>query len=93
LAFLAGQLIAWKQLAQQRIFISTNPSSSFFYMLTAMHGLHLIGGIAALGYAALISVLKKSLLSRFVVLDVTSLYWHFMDFLWIYIFALLHFAH
>jgi len=92
LAFLAGQLIAWKQLAQQRIFISTNPSSAFFYVLTAVHGLHLLGGVTALAYATLTSALNKPLQSRFVVVDVTSLYWHFMDFLWLYIFALLHFA-
>jgi cytochrome c oxidase subunit III len=92
LAFLAGQLIAWKQLAHQRIFISTNPSSAFFYVLTAVHGLHLLGGVTALAYATLISALKKPLVSRFVVVDVTSLYWHFMDVLWLYIFALLHFA-
>ncbi|MBV9087038.1 MAG: cytochrome c oxidase subunit 3, partial [Acidobacteriaceae bacterium] len=92
LAFVAGQLVAWKQLAEQRIFISTNPSSAFFYVLTAAHALHLLGGVTALAYAALTSALNKPLVTRFVVVDVTSLYWHFMGFLWIYIFALLHFA-
>jgi cytochrome c oxidase subunit 3 len=92
LAFLVGQVIAWKQLSQHRIFISTNPSSAFFYVLTAVHGLHLLGGVTALAYAALTSALDKPLVTRFVVVDVTSLYWHFMDFLWLYIFALLHFA-
>jgi cytochrome c oxidase subunit 3 len=90
--FIAGQLLAWGQMRHSGIFISTNPSSSFFYVLTGAHGLHLLGGVLALGYAALISVLHKPLMKRFVVLDVTALYWHFMDFLWVYIFALLHFA-
>lgn len=92
LGFLAGQLLAWRQLAQQGIFISTNPSSSFFYVLTGAHGLHLLGGILALVYATMTSLLRKPLQTRFIVVDVTALYWHFMGFLWIYIFALLHFA-
>jgi cytochrome c oxidase subunit 3 len=92
LAFLTGQVLAWKQLVDQHIFMSTNPSSAFFYVLTGAHAVHLAGGIVALIYAAMTSALHKPLVTRFVVVDVTSLYWHFMDFLWLYIFALLHFA-
>ena len=91
--FLIGQLLAWGQLRHLGIFVSTNPSSSFFYVLTGTHALHLLGGVLALGYAGIISLLRKPLVRRFMVLDVTGLYWHFMDFLWVYIFALLHFAH
>jgi len=90
--FLVGQLLAWGQLRHLGIFVSTNPSSSFFYVLTGTHALHLLGGVLALGYAGITSLLRKPLVTRFVVVDVTALYWHFMDFLWIYIFALLHFA-
>ena len=90
--FLAGQLLAWKEMRHLGIFLSTNPSSSFFYVLTGAHGLHLLGGVLALAYAGLTSLLRKPLATRFLVVDVTALYWHFMDFLWIYIFALLHFA-
>jgi len=90
--FLVGQLLAWEQLRHLGIFVSTNPSSSFFYVLTGAHGLHLLGGVLALGYAGMTSLLRKPLATRFLVVDVTALYWHFMDFLWIYIFALLHFA-
>src|SRR5580704_7098406 len=50
--FLGGQLIAWRELAAQGVFMITNPSSSFFYLLTALHGLHLLGGIVALGYVS-----------------------------------------
>jgi len=91
--FLIGQLLAWEQLRHSGIFVSTNPSSSFFYVLTGTHGLHLLGGVLALAYAGITSLLRKSLATRFLVVDVTALYWHFMDFLWIYIFALLHLAH
>jgi len=90
--FLVGQLLAWEQLRHLGIFVSTNPSSSFFYVLTGTHGIHLLGGVLALGYAGMTSLLRKPLATRFLVVDVTALYWHFMDFLWIYIFALLHFA-
>ena len=90
--FLVGQLLAWEQMLHLGIFVATNPSSSFFYVLTGAHGLHLLGGVLALAYAGLTSLLRKPLMTRFLVVDVTALYWHFMDFLWIYIFALLHFA-
>jgi len=90
--FLVGQLLAWEQLRHLGIFVSTNPSSSFFYVLTGTHGIHLLGGVLALAYVGLTSLLRKPLVTRFLVVDVTALYWHFMDFLWIYIFALLHFA-
>ena len=90
--FLIGQLLAWEQMRHLGIFVSTNPSSSFFYVLTGTHGVHLLGGVLALAYAGITSLLRKPLVTRFMVVDVTALYWHFMDFLWIYIFALLHFA-
>ncbi len=91
-AFLIGQLLAWEQLRHSGIFVGSNPSSSFFYVLTGAHGIHLLGGVIAMAYAGMTSLLRKPLITRFVVVDVTALYWHFMDFLWIYIFALLHFA-
>ena len=90
--FLVGQLLAWGEMRHEGIFVATNPSSSFFYVLTGTHGLHLLGGVLALAYAGVTSLLRKPLATRFMVVDVTALYWHFMDFLWIYIFALLHFV-
>ena len=89
LGFLAGQALAWKDLASQGVFISTNPASSFFYVLTISHGLHLLGGVLALFYASITAVLSRPLDTKSIVVDVTALYWHFMDGLWIYIFALL----
>ncbi len=88
MGFIAGQALAWKDLAAQGVFISSNPSSSFFYVLTVSHGLHLLGGVLALLYAAVTSVLSRPLDTKAIVVDVTALYWHFMDALWIYIFAL-----
>src|SRR5688572_843393 len=88
--FLLGQLVTWRQLADQGIFMATNPSSSFFYVFTATHGLHLLGGVIALGYAALAVRLGRGIESRRMVLEVTALYWHFMGVLWLYILGLLY---
>jgi cytochrome c oxidase subunit 3 len=88
-AFVAGQLVAWRQLASRGIYLATNPSSSFFYLLTAAHGAHLLGGIVALFYLVLRA---RSILvapRRPVCVELTAIYWHFMDGLWIYILVLL----
>jgi cytochrome c oxidase subunit III len=90
-AFLAGQWMAWQELRNRGFFMATNPSSSFAYLLTATHAVHLIGGIIALFYAGRISMSQKSPDQQRIVIDVTAWYWHFMAFLWIYIFALLVF--
>jgi cytochrome c oxidase subunit 3 len=83
LSFLGGQLAAWRQLSMAGIYLGTNPHSSFFYLLTGLHGLHLLGGVAALSHVVFSQMNRE----RWV--DVTALYWHFMDGLWIYLVALL----
>jgi cytochrome c oxidase subunit 3 len=86
--FLAGQVLAWRALAGQGLFLSTNPSSSFFYVFTAMHGVHLLGGVAGLIY--MIRKLAKTRgTAKTTGLRALSVYWHFMDGLWLYLFALL----
>jgi cytochrome c oxidase subunit 3 len=87
--FLGGQLIAWRQLARQGVFLVTNPSSSFFYVLTAAHGLHLVGGILALLYVSQRNW-QRSRMSLGTAADVASIYWHFMDGLWVFLLALLY---
>jgi cytochrome c oxidase subunit 3 len=89
LAFLAGQIVVWRELAARGVYLATNPSSSFFYVLTAAHGLHLLGGVLALGYVVLHAVPMARGRERYTALEVTAIYWHFMDALWIYIFFLL----
>jgi cytochrome c oxidase subunit III len=88
LAFVAGQFAAWRQLAERGVFLSTNPSSSFFYLLTGAHGLHLLGGIVALAYLAAKAPSIAEGRKKRTAVDVTALYWHFMDGLWIYILIL-----
>ena len=92
LAFLSGQWLAWGEMHSRGFFLSTNPSSSFAFLLTVAHAIHLGGGIIALLWAASSSLLKKPLEARRIAVDITAWYWHFMAVLWIYIFALLGFA-
>jgi cytochrome c oxidase subunit 3 len=90
-AFLASQLLAWQQLAQRGIFVASNPSSSFFYLLTAAHGLHLLGGLLTLGYVTFRVWRRAHWPTRTAAVEATTLYWHFMDGLWVYLFVLLRF--
>jgi cytochrome c oxidase subunit 3 len=90
-AFLTGQMLAWLQLINEDVYVSTNPSSSFFYVLTATHSIHLLGGVMALLYISWKIRWRASHTSIATILGVTSLYWHFMDGLWVYLFGLLLF--
>jgi cytochrome c oxidase subunit 3 len=92
LSFLTGQWMAWRELAASGFYVATSPSSSFVYLLTGMHALHLLGGVLALLAAGAASLLRRPVESRSIVLDITGCYWHFMALLWIYIFCLLEFA-
>ncbi len=92
LSFLTLQWVAWHELAASGFYVATSPSSSFVYLLTGMHGAHLLGGLVALLVAGGASVLRRPVFSRLVLVDVTGWYWHFMAILWIYILCLLEFA-
>ena len=89
--FLAGQYVAWKQLAAQGIFVNTHPHSSFFYLMTSVHGAHLVGGIIALTYVTINALRLRIGVQKRNAVKVVSLYWHFMDGLWVYLFLLLFF--
>lgn len=86
LLFVAGQYIAWRQLRVEGLYLASNPASSFFYVFTAGHVLHLTGGLG--GLVRVIRKLQNATLRRST-LDATSRYWHFMDVLWIYLLLLL----
>jgi cytochrome c oxidase subunit III len=84
LVFVCGQYAAWLQLRAQGLYLATNPNSSFFYVLTAMHALHVLGGLA--GLARVIYKLSAPVLElRRSTMDATSYYWHFMGILWLYV--------
>lgn len=89
-AFLAGQILIWRALSAQGIYLSSNAHSSFFYLMTGTHGVHLAGGVVALlvlSWKASREVFTSRGLKIFT--DMTAIYWHFMDGLWIYLFLLL----
>ncbi|MEP6911986.1 MAG: cytochrome c oxidase subunit 3 [bacterium] len=95
IGFLLSQLLAWRQLVRQGIYVSSNPHSSFFYVLTATHGVHLLGGLVALVYLSLRTRAAKenqlAVVKAQGAADAVTLYWHFMDVLWLYLFVLLFF--
>jgi cytochrome c oxidase subunit 3 len=92
LLFLFGQWTAWRQLAASGFFVSSTPSSSFVYLLTGTHAVHLMGGVLALFVASIATLFRRALERRSIVIDVTAWYWHFMAGLWVYILCLLEFA-
>lgn len=85
LAFLAGQLFAWQQLGYSR----TNPASVFFYLLTAVHGIHLLGGLVA--WLRTTTKVSRGFEAANVRLSVElcAVYWHFLLFVWFILFGLL----
>jgi cytochrome c oxidase subunit 3 len=86
--FLVGQYVAWQTLAREGVYLATSPSSSFFYVLTVLHALHLLGGMGALVYA--LRCLRADDGPRPVnVLSAAALYWHFMAALWVYLLVIL----
>ncbi len=87
--FLWGQYAAWKQLAMQRISYANNPSSHFFYLITGVHGIHLLLGLMLLVAAVIGMGAIRAIESRQILVDSAAWYWHTMGVLWIFLFALL----
>ena len=91
LVFLAGQTLAWQQLALQHVFFKSNPSSHFFFLITYTHAIHLflgIGGLLAAIYGLYVS---RQMETRQILVDCAAWYWHCMGLFWIFLFALLAF--
>ena len=88
--FLFGQLVAWQQLNAGGYFISDNPANAFFYVLTALHGIHLLGGMWVWGKIT-VRVLTSSVdtQSARLSIELCSVYWHYLLLVWIGLFALL----
>lgn len=86
-AFCIGQYLAWRELRAAGLYLATNPNSSFFYVLTFVHVLHVLVGVAAIVYVlgrlmASHSTFRRSLFEN------TAVYWHFIGVLWVYLFML-----
>jgi cytochrome c oxidase subunit III len=86
LIFVIGQLVAWSQLKAQGVYLASSPTSSFFYVMTVFHAVHVVGGLGGLVRVMLkleVFTLRRS------TLDGTAYYWHFMGALWTYLLLLL----
>jgi len=91
-AFLAGQLAAWRQLVIAGVYIPSTLQSGFFYILSGLHGLHLVGGVIALGFVLVRARRHRLTASNYEPLRLCAMYWHVMDALWVYLFMLLLFS-
>jgi cytochrome c oxidase subunit III len=89
--FLAGQWIAWGQLAREGFFFSSNPNSHFFYLVTGTHAFHLFLGIGALLFALIAMFRFRKVELRQIALDCTAWYWHAMSLFWVFLFVLIVF--
>jgi len=85
-AFLGGQLLAWQQLREAGVFLATNPSSSFFYLLSGAHGVHVVGGLFALVTVFFRRQYRR--VTQAAAAEIASIYWHFMDLLWVFLLLL-----
>lgn len=91
LLFVGGQVIAWRQLAAEDAFATSRLATSFFYLFTTLHAVHLLGGICGLLYVEL-HRFDAARISRALAAEITSYYWHFMGGLWVFLLALLYFG-
>jgi cytochrome c oxidase subunit 3 len=84
--FLVGQMVAWRQLFTEQQSLASGPSSAFFYVFTALHGAHVLGGLGGLTYVRRRAHAGVLSLSTY---RAAALYWHFMAMLWVYLLTVL----
>jgi cytochrome c oxidase subunit 3 len=89
ITFLVGQLLAWQQLIVAGYFVASNPANSFFYLLTAVHGLHLMGGLAALGRTTAKVWRSTEMAEVQLSVELCAIYWHFLLLVWLVLLGLL----
>ncbi len=87
-AFVAGQLLAWRELTAAGNFVASNPADSFFYLLTGLHGAHVLGGLAALGWTADRAWRGSAPDSLRLTVELSATYWHAMLVIWLVLFSL-----
>jgi cytochrome c oxidase subunit 3 len=90
--FLAGQVLAWKQLVAAGYRLATNPADAFFYLITAVHGLHVLGGLVALGRTGAKLRRGAGTGELRLAVELCATYWHFLSVVWIVLFGLLAYA-
>jgi cytochrome c oxidase subunit III len=87
--FLVGQLLAWQQLRVAGYFLASNPANSFFYLITAVHGLHLVGGLVALGRTTAKVWRGAAMAQVRLSVELCAIYWHFLLLIWLVLLGLL----
>lgn len=92
LLFVLGQLLAWRELSAAGYRPANNPADAFFYLITAVHGLHVLGGLAALGRAGLRLRRQAPIESLRLGVELCATYWHFLLVAWLLLFATLAFS-
>ena len=88
--FLCGQTLAWMQLKDAGVYVATNPSSSFFYVLTASHAFHLVGGLSALAYVDAQALRLRLGPAKRTAIDISAIFRHFLDGIWVYLMVLFY---
>ena len=89
-AFMAAQLVAWRDLLSQGAYLMENPHGAFFYLFTGLHAVHLLGGFSALFYVD-VQALRLSLgPAKRTAIDISAIFWHFLDGLWLYLMVLFY---
>ncbi len=83
LAFLSGQLLAWQQLTAEGYGLTANPANAFFYVLTGAHGLHLLGGLIALGRTMEKAWREPAAARLSLSVELCATYWHFLLLIWL----------
>ena len=87
--FIGGQLLAWQQLVDAGYYAHSNPANAFFYLITGLHALHLLGGVVAWGMTT-IKVLGGTEVARVrLSVELCAVYWHFLLVLWVILFGLM----
>ncbi len=95
IVFLIGQIVAWRQLSASGYFLATNPADTFFYLITGLHGLHLLGGLwvwartTSRVWRGLDSLDVKQIAAVRLSVQLCSVYWHYLLLLWLVLFYLL----
>ena len=87
--FLIGQLLAWRELSAEGYFLASNPANSFFYLITAVHGLHLMGGLVALGRTTAKVWRGAEMTQVSLSVELCAIYWHFLLLIWLVLLGLL----
>jgi len=87
--FLVGQLLVWQQLNATGYFLASNPANAFFYLITAVHGLHLIGGLVALGRTTAKVWRGVEMIRLRLRVELCAIYWHFLLLVWLVLLGLL----